>query len=160
MITFGQLYGCVDALLNIIDNTTQIAVGHISRNHNFTFYILAVDRIWSHGRYHFCYIAQRNFAAVIRIYHQVPDFFYFIPGIILHFHDQIETLALLINLRDHFSSQSYVHIFRELRQGNTELSQHFPFRLYFQLRTLNLLLHVQVGNTGNITDSSFNLITE
>ena len=49
VIAFGQLHRCVDAFLNIIYNTTQIAVGHIGRNHNFTFYILAVDRIRSHG---------------------------------------------------------------------------------------------------------------
>ena len=160
MIPFGQLYRRINLLLNIIHHTAQVTVGYIGRNHDFPFHILAVDGIRAHGRHHFCHITQRNLAAIIRIHHQIANLLHLVAGIILHLHNQIETLPLLVNLRNHLSCQSHIDIFRKLRQRDSELSQHLPFRLNFQLRTLNLLFHIQVRHTGNIADSPFYLIAQ
>ena len=160
MIPFGQLHRRINLFLNIIHHTAQVTVGYIGRNHDFPFHILAVDGIRAHGRYHFRHITQRNFAAIIRIHHQIANLLHFITSIILHLHNQVETLPLLVNLRNHLSRQSHIDIFRKLRQRNPELGQHFPFRLNFQLRTLNLLFHIQIRHTGNITDRLFYLITQ
>ena len=48
----------------IIDYTSQVAVGHVGGDDDFTLYILAADGVRTHGRADFRYIVQWNFLDV------------------------------------------------------------------------------------------------
>ena len=160
VVALGQLDSGVYLLLNIIYNTAQVTVGNVGGDNDFPFYIFAVDRVRSHGGNHFRHVVQRNFASVVGVDHEVADFLHFVACVVLHFDDEVEALALFVHLRNHFSCQRHIHVFGKFRQGDAEFRQHFPFGLYLQLRAFDLLLHVEVGNSRNVADSSLDLVAQ
>ena len=78
VVSFRQFDLCVYLGLYIIDYTSQVAVGHVGGDDDFTLYILAADGVRTHGRADFRYIVQWNFLSVARINHQVAYFFHFV----------------------------------------------------------------------------------
>jgi len=160
MITFGELDLFVHLLLDVIDHTPQVAVGYVGGNHDLTFYVFAIDGIRPHGRGYVGNITQGHFFTVLGVDHQVAYLFGFVTEVILYFHNQVETLTLFVNLRNHLSGQCHIDVFRKFRQGNAVFSQHFTFGSDFELRAFNLLFHIQVGNAGDIADGFFYLIAQ
>ena len=84
VVSFRQFDLCVYLGLYIIDYTSQVAVGHVGGDDDFTLYILAADGVRTHGRADFRYIVQWNFLSVARINHQVAYFFHFVAQVVFH----------------------------------------------------------------------------
>ena len=160
MIPFGQLDVAVHTFLDVVDYAPQVTSACIGRNHNLPFHVLPVDRVRSHGGHHVGYVQQRHLVPFGVVYHQVLDTVHRTPVIFARTDYQIESLSLFIDLRHHFAGHVYLYEFIELRQGDTILRQHLPFRDNFQLRALYLLFHVQVGDTFHIGYRVLYLVSE
>ena len=160
VITFGQLDVAVHTFLDVVDYAPQVTPAGIGRNHNLPFHILPVDGIRSHGGNHIGHVQQGYLVSFGVVYHQVLDTVHRTPVIFARTDYQIESLSLFIDLRHHFAGHVYLHELVELRQGDTILRQHLPFRDNFQLRALYLLFHVQVGYAFHIGYRVLYLVTD
>ena len=71
---------------------------------------------------------------------------------------EVETLSLLIDLRDHLASQTDVDSLSKLGQGDSVAGQQLAAGGDGELRTLNLLLYVEVGNALYLLAGPFHLV--
>ena len=160
MISFGKLDLRINPFLYIIHHAAQITAAGIGWNHNLTLHVLTADSIRSHGRNHIGYIVDRDFLTVTGINHQVTHFLHLITHLILGTDNKIKRFAFFIYLRNNFTRHVYRYKFGKVRQGNTEFGKHLAFGNNLELRTFDLLFHIQVGNTLHATDSILYLITD
>ena len=160
MIAFRQFYRGVHTLLYVVYHAAQVAVGNVGGDYDFPFHVLAADSVRSHCRAYFRYIVQRYLLSVAGIEHQVTYLFHLIPQIILYAYGEVETFSFFIYLGYGFAGKAYVDKLRKLRQGDAVFGKHFPFGSDDKLRTFNLLLHVQVGNAGNVLNGILYLIAQ
>jgi len=158
VITFRQLHFGFDAFLYIVYYPTKVTSTGIGGDNNLTFYVFTAHGIRSHGRNHIGHITDRNTFTAWGIYHQITHLVHFITGIVLGTDDEVEYLALFVNLRYYGTRQVHFHKFGKFRHGYTILRHHFTFRNKLKLRTFDLLLYIEVGNTFHSGDSRLDAV--
>ena len=159
MIAFRQLDGSIYLLLYLIDDAAEVALGNITTDHDLTLHILAIDRVRTCHGTDFGDIAQRDFLTT-RIDHQITDILHCGTAFIRSLYRQVKCLAIVIYLADSFAPQHDIDILLKLRQRDAILCHQLTLRCNGKLRTLDLLFHFQVHQTGDSLYSLLDLVTD
>ena len=73
-------------------------------------------------------------------------------------HNEVEAAAFLVHLRHRFACHVDADERVEVGHRYAVHLQHLAFRLYFKLRPLHLLLHVEVGKAFNVAHGGLYLV--
>ena len=156
VVAFGQFDLFVHALLYVVHHTTQVAVGNVGGDHDLTFYVFAADGIRAHCRdvrplrssaVFFVRCRYRSSGCVsFRISSRKSSLTRTVRSKLFPFSYTWDT---------DFAGKAHIDEFRKLRQGDAVFGKHFPLGRDDELRAFNLLLHIQVGNAGDVLNGCF-----
>ena len=132
-----RLAACSLSVLYVIDHTAQVPSPRVGRDDHLALDVLAVDGVGAHGGLHVSHVGEGYLVSVRVVYHQVADMLHAASVVLGGAYHEVEGLA------------------GEGREGDAVAGEHVALGGNLELGTLDLLLHVEVGDALDSADGAF-----
>ena len=125
MVPFGQNDVFINARLDVVYHTAEVATAGVGRNHNLTLHVFTVDGVRCVRRTYVCHLRKWNHASAGIADGHVLDALGSGARIFIGSDNKVEYLVAFIDVRNHFSSKANANPFVELGQTDAVACQHF-----------------------------------
>ena len=159
-VAFGEGDVRGDLFADRGDGAGEFAAGRVAGDDELAAEVLAVDGVRAGGGDDVSDIAQGDFLPVRRVQHQVRDGFHRPARLVLHLECQVEGAVALVDRGDGLAFEGHADELREFGQGDSVAGQHLPPGDDVELRPLDLLLDVDVGDALDFGDGRLDLLTD
>ena len=159
MVSFRKFDVLVHGVLNVANHAAEVAAGDIGRNHYLTGHILAVYGVRTGRRTNISHIGKRNLFSCGSIYRQILYALGCATEVVAHLKHKVERALSFVDHRHLPAGKQDAYRLLEFGKRDAIAREHLPLRYYFQLGTLYLLLHIQVGHSFDALDAFLNLVT-
>ena len=157
VVTLRQCHSLCDALLDVAHHAAQVASLHVARDDNLALRILTVHGIGTRSRGYLGNVLQGNLLPV-GINHEPADVLYAPAVLVVHLDGEVEGHVALIDLRHRLPLEQHTHVVGKLFRRDTVAGHELTARCDAYLRTLHLLLHIEVGHALHVRYLGLDLV--